>query len=89
MCPIPVRSFRPSPTFGLMNSVGVVRKKTFRFNARAQEEEEITDLVSAIKKVLKNAAIADGLIPGLHEVAKVGRPTAAVVSKKQRAGVAI
>jgi small subunit ribosomal protein S12e len=33
-------------------------------------EEEINDLPSAIRKVLKNAMVADGCIRGLHEVAK-------------------
>merc|ERR1712003_287791 len=36
----------------------------------AEEEEECTDLNSAIKRVLKNALVVDGVIRGLHEVAK-------------------
>merc|ERR1712087_569669 len=35
-----------------------------------EEEEECTDLNSAIKRVLKNALVVDGAIRGLHEVAK-------------------
>jgi small subunit ribosomal protein S12e len=38
--------------------------------APAEEDEEVTDLNSAIKKVLKNALVVDGVIRGLHEVAK-------------------
>merc|ERR1712226_1760969 len=38
--------------------------------APAEEEEECTDLNSAIKRVLKNALVVDGVIRGLHEVAK-------------------
>merc|ERR1712078_953590 len=34
------------------------------------EEEEVNDLPTAIRKVLKNAMVADGCIRGLHEVAK-------------------
>mmetsp|Transcript_2950 Transcript_2950/g.7679 ORF Transcript_2950/g.7679 Transcript_2950/m.7679 type:complete len:140 (+) Transcript_2950:101-520(+) len=34
------------------------------------EEEEVTDLMGAVKKVLKNALMVDGAIRGLHEVAK-------------------
>merc|ERR1712060_571122 len=34
------------------------------------EEEEVTDLMGAVKKVLKNALVVDGVIRGLHEVAK-------------------
>merc|ERR1719281_1109273 len=34
-------------------------------------EEEVTDLMQAVKKVLKNALVADGLVRGLHECAKV------------------
>merc|ERR1712003_208161 len=36
----------------------------------AEEEEECTDLNSAIKRVLKKALVVDGVIRGLHEVAK-------------------
>merc|ERR1712039_820261 len=36
-----------------------------------EEEEECTDLNSAIKRVLKNALVVDGAIRGLHEVAKM------------------
>merc|ERR1711924_26930 len=32
--------------------------------------EEITDLISAFKKVLKNAMISDGVVRGLHGAAK-------------------
>merc|ERR1719237_1442736 len=35
-----------------------------------EEEEEVTDLMSAVRRVLKNALVADGVIRGLHEVAK-------------------
>lgn len=35
-----------------------------------EEEEEVKDLMTAIRKVLKNALIHDGLVRGLHEVAK-------------------
>merc|ERR1712061_544991 len=38
--------------------------------APVEEEEEGTDLNTAIKRVLKNALVADGVIRGLHEVAK-------------------
>eukprot|EP00420_Gonyaulax_spinifera_P030568 CAMPEP_0197869326 /NCGR_PEP_ID=MMETSP1439-20131203/163_1 /TAXON_ID=66791 /ORGANISM="Gonyaulax spinifera, Strain CCMP409" /LENGTH=140 /DNA_ID=CAMNT_0043488119 /DNA_START=45 /DNA_END=467 /DNA_ORIENTATION=+ len=34
------------------------------------EEEEVTDLMGAVKRVLKNALVVDGAIRGLHEVAK-------------------
>merc|ERR1719343_859038 len=34
------------------------------------EEEEVTDLMTAVRKVLKNALVVDGVIRGLHEVAK-------------------
>ncbi|XP_022586488.2 40S ribosomal protein S12 [Cyclospora cayetanensis] len=34
------------------------------------EEENVTDIKTAIKRVLKNALIHDGLARGLHEVAK-------------------
>uniref|UniRef100_A0A7S3W380 40S ribosomal protein S12 n=2 Tax=Strombidinopsis acuminata TaxID=141414 RepID=A0A7S3W380_9SPIT len=34
------------------------------------EEEEVTDLMGAVKKVLKHALMVDGAIRGLHEVAK-------------------
>ena len=33
-------------------------------------EEEITDLTTAVKRLLKNAMVNDGVIRGLHEVAK-------------------
>merc|ERR1719428_1422779 len=36
----------------------------------AEPEEEVTDLMSAVRKVLKNALVVDGVIRGLHEVAK-------------------
>ena len=36
----------------------------------AVEEEACDDLPTAIKRVLKNAMVADGCIRGLHEVAK-------------------
>lgn len=35
-----------------------------------EEGEEVTDLITATKKVLKNAVKHDGLCRGLHEVAK-------------------
>ena len=35
-----------------------------------EEEEEVTDLMGAVKKVLKNSLMVDGAIRGLHEVAK-------------------
>merc|ERR1719388_513245 len=38
--------------------------------AAVEEEEEVNDLPTAIRKVLKNAMVADGCIRGLHEVAK-------------------
>ncbi|EPR61426.1 ribosomal protein RPS12 [Toxoplasma gondii TgCatPRC2] len=38
--------------------------------APVEEEEEVKDLMTAIRKVLKNALIHDGLVRGLHEVAK-------------------
>ncbi|CAK0847593.1 unnamed protein product [Prorocentrum cordatum] len=31
------------------------------------EEEEVTDLMTAVRKVLKNALVVDGVIRGLHE----------------------
>eukprot|EP00927_Polykrikos_kofoidii_P055012 TRINITY_DN4932_c0_g1_i1.p1 TRINITY_DN4932_c0_g1~~TRINITY_DN4932_c0_g1_i1.p1 ORF type:complete len:162 (-),score=27.07 TRINITY_DN4932_c0_g1_i1:134-550(-) len=34
------------------------------------EEEEVTDLMSAVRNVLKYALVVDGVIRGLHEVAK-------------------
>ena len=34
------------------------------------EEEEVTDLMGAVKRVLKHALVVDGAIRGLHEVAK-------------------
>eukprot|EP00927_Polykrikos_kofoidii_P038171 TRINITY_DN3246_c0_g2_i1.p2 TRINITY_DN3246_c0_g2~~TRINITY_DN3246_c0_g2_i1.p2 ORF type:complete len:139 (-),score=26.21 TRINITY_DN3246_c0_g2_i1:300-716(-) len=34
------------------------------------EEEEVTDLLSAVRNVLKHALVVDGVIRGLHEVAK-------------------
>uniref|UniRef100_A0A0G4I9B4 40S ribosomal protein S12 n=1 Tax=Chromera velia CCMP2878 TaxID=1169474 RepID=A0A0G4I9B4_9ALVE len=36
-----------------------------------EEEEAVTDISSATKKVLKNALINDGLVRGLHEVAQI------------------
>merc|ERR1711933_194310 len=38
--------------------------------APIEEEEEVTDLMGAVRKVLKNALVVDGVIRGLHEVAK-------------------
>ncbi|PFH31046.1 ribosomal protein RPS12 [Besnoitia besnoiti] len=38
--------------------------------APVEEEEEVKDLMTAIRRVLKNALIHDGLVRGLHEVAK-------------------
>merc|ERR1712167_354359 len=38
--------------------------------APAEVAEEVTDLMGAVKKVLKNALVVDGVIRGLHEVAK-------------------
>merc|ERR1719480_596774 len=38
--------------------------------APAEVEEECTDLNTAVRRVLKNALIADGVVRGLHEVAK-------------------
>merc|ERR1712048_117514 len=38
--------------------------------APVEAEEEVTDLMGAVKKVLKNALVVDGAIRGLHEVAK-------------------
>mmetsp|Transcript_130498 Transcript_130498/g.260398 ORF Transcript_130498/g.260398 Transcript_130498/m.260398 type:complete len:139 (+) Transcript_130498:112-528(+) len=38
--------------------------------APVEEEEEVTDLMGAVRKVLKNALVVDGVIRGLHEVAK-------------------
>merc|ERR1719476_153818 len=35
-----------------------------------EPEEEVTDLPGAIKGVLKNALVVDGVIRGLHEAAK-------------------
>ncbi|CDJ58383.1 40S ribosomal protein S12, putative [Eimeria maxima] len=35
-----------------------------------QQEEGVKDLQTAIKRVLKNALIHDGLVRGIHEVAK-------------------
>jgi small subunit ribosomal protein S12e len=34
------------------------------------EEEEITDLFTAVRKVLKNAMYTDGVVRGLHQVTK-------------------
>merc|ERR1712182_167170 len=36
----------------------------------AEVEEECTDLMTAVKRVCKNALAVDGLIRGLHEAAK-------------------
>merc|ERR1719238_2507302 len=36
----------------------------------AEVEEEVTDLMGAVKGVLKKALAVDGVIRGLHEVAK-------------------
>merc|ERR1711953_1447327 len=38
--------------------------------APVEEEEEVTDLMGAVRKALKNALVVDGVIRGLHEVAK-------------------
>merc|ERR1719316_2344566 len=38
--------------------------------AVVEEEEECTDLMTAVKRVLRNALVADGVICGLHGVAK-------------------
>eukprot|EP00418_Pyrodinium_bahamense_P076676 CAMPEP_0179061290 /NCGR_PEP_ID=MMETSP0796-20121207/26317_1 /TAXON_ID=73915 /ORGANISM="Pyrodinium bahamense, Strain pbaha01" /LENGTH=141 /DNA_ID=CAMNT_0020758123 /DNA_START=80 /DNA_END=505 /DNA_ORIENTATION=- len=38
--------------------------------AAPAEEEEVTDLMGAVKRVLKNALVVDGAVRGLHEVAK-------------------
>ena len=38
--------------------------------AAVEVEEECTDLMTAVKRVLKNALVADGVIRGLHEAAK-------------------
>merc|ERR1711971_1471607 len=38
--------------------------------AAVEVEEECTDLMTAVKRVLKNALVVDGVIRGLHEVAK-------------------
>merc|ERR1712232_1070274 len=38
--------------------------------AAVEVEEECTDLMTAVKRVLRNALVADGVIRGLHEVAK-------------------
>ena len=35
-----------------------------------EEEEEVTDLMGAVRGVLKRALVVDGVIKGLHEVAK-------------------
>eukprot|EP00931_Biecheleriopsis_adriatica_P089157 TRINITY_DN6332_c0_g1_i4.p2 TRINITY_DN6332_c0_g1~~TRINITY_DN6332_c0_g1_i4.p2 ORF type:complete len:141 (-),score=51.04 TRINITY_DN6332_c0_g1_i4:182-604(-) len=35
-----------------------------------EQEEEVTDLMGAVKGVLKRALMVDGVIRGLHEVAK-------------------
>eukprot|EP00922_Rhytidocystis_sp_ex-Travisia-forbesii_P009946 GHVS01014560.1.p1 GENE.GHVS01014560.1~~GHVS01014560.1.p1 ORF type:complete len:144 (+),score=34.16 GHVS01014560.1:202-633(+) len=35
-----------------------------------EEEEEVRDLMTAVKKVLKNALRNDGVVRGLHQVAK-------------------
>merc|ERR1719291_1661339 len=35
-----------------------------------EPEEEVTDLMGAVKGVLRNALVVDGAIRGLHEVAK-------------------
>jgi len=34
------------------------------------EEEEITDVFTAVRKVLRNALFCDGAVKGLHQVAK-------------------
>mmetsp|Transcript_18027 Transcript_18027/g.51158 ORF Transcript_18027/g.51158 Transcript_18027/m.51158 type:complete len:141 (-) Transcript_18027:64-486(-) len=39
--------------------------------AAPEQEEEVTDLMGAVKRVLKNALVVDGAIRGLHEVAKM------------------
>eukprot|EP00928_Gymnodinium_smaydae_P060482 TRINITY_DN4415_c0_g1_i3.p4 TRINITY_DN4415_c0_g1~~TRINITY_DN4415_c0_g1_i3.p4 ORF type:complete len:139 (+),score=39.99 TRINITY_DN4415_c0_g1_i3:852-1268(+) len=38
--------------------------------APVEVEEECTDLMTACRRVLKNALVVDGVIRGLHEVAK-------------------
>merc|ERR1711959_726455 len=38
--------------------------------AAVEVEEECTDLMTAVRRVLKNALVVDGAIRGLHEVAK-------------------
>eukprot|EP00401_Gymnodinium_catenatum_P080568 CAMPEP_0117496988 /NCGR_PEP_ID=MMETSP0784-20121206/20944_1 /TAXON_ID=39447 /ORGANISM="" /LENGTH=140 /DNA_ID=CAMNT_0005291983 /DNA_START=27 /DNA_END=449 /DNA_ORIENTATION=- len=38
--------------------------------AVVEVEEECTDLMTAVKRVLRNALVVDGVIRGLHEVAK-------------------
>mmetsp|Transcript_87447 Transcript_87447/g.245465 ORF Transcript_87447/g.245465 Transcript_87447/m.245465 type:complete len:140 (+) Transcript_87447:97-516(+) len=38
--------------------------------AVVEVEEECTDLNTAVKRVLRNALVVDGVIRGLHEVAK-------------------
>mmetsp|Transcript_12557 Transcript_12557/g.40147 ORF Transcript_12557/g.40147 Transcript_12557/m.40147 type:complete len:132 (-) Transcript_12557:88-483(-) len=38
--------------------------------AAPEQEEEVTDLMGAVKRVLKNALVVDGAVRGLHEVAK-------------------
>eukprot|EP00921_Rhytidocystis_pertsovi_P008085 GHVQ01013331.1.p1 GENE.GHVQ01013331.1~~GHVQ01013331.1.p1 ORF type:complete len:148 (+),score=37.47 GHVQ01013331.1:220-663(+) len=35
-----------------------------------EEEEEVKDLLTAVKRVLKNSLRADGVVRGLHQVAK-------------------
>lgn len=35
-----------------------------------EEEEEVKDLISSVRKVLKTACIHDGVVKGLHEVTK-------------------
>merc|ERR1719146_477707 len=35
-----------------------------------EEEEECTDLMTAVKRTLRNALVCDGVICGLHGVAK-------------------
>ena len=36
----------------------------------AEVEEDVTDLNGAVKRVLRNALVVDGVVRGLHEVAK-------------------
>uniref|UniRef100_A0A7S4RAN6 40S ribosomal protein S12 n=1 Tax=Alexandrium monilatum TaxID=311494 RepID=A0A7S4RAN6_9DINO len=38
--------------------------------AAPEQEEEVTDLMGAVKRVLKSALVVDGAVRGLHEVAK-------------------